>query len=104
MVYYQDVSHSNPFTYVDDNVSQWTNSRRSRINRLNSNDEKSQRMRTFDLITILNFVKSRNGYIPTQEEYDIINNCQINCYNYSNEKIQLLTTVKNELLNLLQNP
>lgn len=29
--YYQDVSHSNPFTYVDDNVTQWTNSRSSRI-------------------------------------------------------------------------
>lgn len=102
LVYYQDVSHSNPFTYIDDNVSQWTNSRKSRINRLKSNDEKSQRMRSFDLITILNFIKSRNDYITTQDEYDIIVNCQINCSIYSNEKIQLLYGVKNELLNLLK--
>lgn len=104
LVYYQDVSHSNPFTYIDNNVSQWTNSRKSRINRLKSNDEKSQRMRSFDLITILNFVKSRNEYTLTQDEYNIIMSCQINCSIYSNEKIQLLYDVKNELLNLLQVP
>lgn len=101
LVYYQDVSHSNLFTYVDDNVTQWTNSRSSRINRLNSNDEKSLRMRCFDLITILNFVKSRNGYTPNQFEYEVINNCNINCSIYSNEKKQLLCAVKNELLDLL---
>lgn len=104
LVYYQDVSHSNPFDYIDDNVSQWTNSRKSRINRLKSTDEKSQRMRSFDLITILNFVKSRNGYTPNQDEYDTIMNCQINCSIYSSEKIQLLSDVKKELLNLLETP
>lgn len=104
LVYYQDVSHSNPFTYIDDNVSQWTNSRKSRINRLKSNDEKSQRMRSFDLITILNFVKSRNEYKLTQDEYKTIASCQINCGIYSTEKIELLRDVKNELLNLLQVP
>lgn len=104
LVYYQDVSHSNPFDYIDDNISQWTNSRKSRINRLKLTDEKSKRMRSFDLITILNFVKSRNGYKPTQDEYDTITSCQINCSIYSNEKIQLLSDVKNELLNLLETP
>lgn len=69
LVYYQDVPYSNPFTYNDDNISEWSNSRSSRIHRLNRNDEKSQRMRSFDLITILNFVKSRNNnYTPTLEE------------------------------------
>lgn len=104
LVYYQDVSHSNPFTYIDDNVSQWTNSRKIRINRLKSTDEKSQRMRSFDLITILNFIKSRNGYIPTQDEYDAIINCQIDCSFYSNEKKELLSEVKNKLLNLIDTP
>lgn len=104
LVYYQDVSHSNPFTYTDNNISQWTNSRKSRINRLKATDDKSLRMRSFDLITILNFVKSRNGYTPTQDEYNTIKNCQIDCDIYSIEKIRLLSEVKNELLRYLQNP
>lgn len=103
LVYYQDVSNSNPFTYVDDNVVQWTNSRASRINRLNSTDEKSLRMRSFDLITILNFVKSRNGYKPTRFEYDVIKNCNVSCNIYSNAKKQLLCGIKKELLDLLAN-
>lgn len=101
LVYYQDVPHSNPFTYIDDNITQWTNSRSSRINRLKSTDIKSLRMRSFDLITILNFAKSRNGYRPTQLEYNIIRDCDINCTIYSSEKKKLLYEVKKELLNYL---
>lgn len=101
LVYYQDVPYSNPFTYNDDNVCEWNNSRSSRIDRLQRNDEKSQRMRTFDLITILNFVKSRNNnYIPTPEEKKVIKDCDINCSFYSQDKKNLLIVVLNELKSL----
>lgn len=98
LVYYQDVPYSNPFTYNDDNVCEWNNSRSSRIDRLQRNDEKSQRMRAFDLITILNFVKSRNNnYLPTPEEKKVIKDCDISCSFYSQDKKNLLILVLNEL-------
>lgn len=104
MVYYQDVKEKNPFTYVDDGVSQWNNSRQSRLERLRDNSEKSLRLRTFDLITILNFTRSRmNSFVPTEKELDIVRNCELNISFYSDEKRELLTKVKGDLIQLWEN-
>lgn len=101
MVYYQDVKEKNPFIYVDDEVSEWDNSRQSRLKRLSDNSEKSLRLRTFDLITIFNFTRSRiNSFVPTQEELDIVRNCELNIISYSDEKRELLTKVKEDLVRL----
>lgn len=101
MVYYQDIIGEDPFTYTDDGVSKWDNSRRSRLERLKDTSEKSVRLRTFDLITIFNFTRSRvNSFIPTQEEFDIIANCEVNISSYPDEKKELLNSVKAELIQL----
>ncbi|MCI8669728.1 MAG: hypothetical protein HFI34_09450 [Lachnospiraceae bacterium] len=101
MVYYQDVKDKNPFVYIDDEISQWDNSRNSRLERLSSNSEKSLRLRTFDLITIYNFTQSRlNSFSPTQDELEIIRNCETDKTLFSNEKKELLEKVKEDLIQL----
>ena len=99
MVYYQDVKNVSPFEYVDDGTHSWDNSRKSRINRLKVDIPKNIRMRTFDLITIYNFTKSRNGtFIPTKEEIESVKNCNINISEYTDEKKELLNIVKNNII------
>ncbi len=101
LVYYQDVKDKNPFVYIDDETSQWDNSRNSRLERLSSDSEKSLRLRTFDLITIYNFTRSRlNSFIPTQNELEIIRNCETNIESYCDEKKVLLGRVKEKLIQL----
>lgn len=101
MVYYQDVKDKNPFVYIDDEISQWDNSRNSRLERLSSNSEKSLRLRTFDLITIYNFTRSRlNSFTPTQEELETIRNCETNRTLFCDEKKELLERVKEDLIQL----
>ena len=101
MVYYQDVKDKNPFEYIDDETSQWDNSRNSRLERLSSNNEKSLRLRTFDLITIYNFTRSRlDSFIPTQEELEIVRNCETNKALFCDEKKELLGRVKEDLIQL----
>lgn len=101
MVYYQDVKDKNPFEYIDDEIAQWDNSRKSRLERLNSNGEKSLRLRTFDLITIYNFTQSRrNSFVPTQSELDIVKNCKTDIASYCDEKKALLERVKENLIQL----
>lgn len=104
LVYYQDVNHSNPFDYIDSEDTQWTMSRECRVNRLKSNNIKALRMRSFDLITIFNFVKSRNGmFLPDEEEIKVIQNCDIECDVFSIEKKELLRKVRKDLLQILCN-
>lgn len=101
LVYYQDVKEKNPFTYIDDGICQWDNSRRYRLERLKDNSEKSIRLRTFDLITIYNFSRSRAAYfVPTPDDLDIIRHCEVNLSSYTKEKKELLNTVKDKLLHL----
>lgn len=101
MVYYQDVKGKNPFTYIDDGINDWENSRKSRLERLSDNSEKSLRLRTFDLITIFNFTKSRiNTFIPDEGDLDIIRNCEVNISSYSDEKKELLNQVKQGLIQI----
>lgn len=104
MVYYQDVKGKNPFTYVDDGINEWDNSRKSRLERLSDNSEKSLRLRTFDLITIFNFTKSRiNKFVPNEGELDIVRNCEVNISSYSDEKKELLNQVKQDLIQIWEN-
>lgn len=101
MVYYQDVKDKNPFVYIDDGIAQWDNSRNSRLQRLSSNNEKSLRLRTFDLITIYNFTQSRlNSFIPTQDELEIVYNCKTDIVSFCDKKKVLLERVKKELIQL----
>lgn len=101
MVYYQDVKDKSPFDYIDDETSQWDNSRNSRLERLSSNSEKSLRLRTFDLITIYNFTQSRlNSFIPSQDELEIVRNCETNKTQFCDEKKELLERVKEDLIQL----
>ena len=103
MVYYQDVKDKSPFDYIDDETSQWDNSRNSRLERLSSNSEKSLRLRTFDLITIYNFTQSRlNSFIPSQDELEIVRNCETNKTQFCDEKKELLERVKEDLIQLWQ--
>ena len=74
-------------TYIDDGIAQWDNSRNSRLQRLSSNNEKSLRLRTFDLITIYNFTQSRlNSFIPTQDELEIVYNCKTDIVSFCDKK------------------
>jgi len=101
LVYYQDVKDKNPFVYIDDGISRWDNSRNIRLGRLSSNSEKSLRLRTFDLITIYNFTLSRlNSFTPTQNELEIVRNCETNIVSYCDEKKALLGKVKEDLIQL----
>ena len=101
MVYYQDVRNKSPFSYIDDCVSNWDNARYYRLERLQSHSEKDLRLRTFDLVTILNFTKSRReSFVPSEQELNIIRNCDIEVQSYDERKRRLLRETKQELLQL----
>lgn len=76
LIFYGDVKNEDPYLYLDDGTSDWTNCREARINRLRR-DEGKMAYRCLDFALLLNFYQSRDFKNIDIIDYKIIKNAKI---------------------------
>lgn len=114
LVYYSDVPDSNIFTFRD-NVAEydWDFARAKRIERLayelpdrlsdmTAKEKKKYYFRVFDIATIYTFIKSRSVHDLSQSEIKILKNCKIDFADMSEQRREMLYSLKEAILNLIQ--
>lgn len=94
---------NDPYNYVDTKDSDWTNARLPRIKRLEINNpenpkyKKAMSFRLLDLLVLHLFLENRNESLSTADK-EVVENASIEYEKYSPKKLQLMNTLKKNIL------
>ncbi len=97
LCFYQDVLNVDPYLYLDDNKSDWTNARNARINRISKRDVSYIGYLPIDLAILLSFAKNRN-YTFNSYEKNAIENIFVDEKVLGIEAYDFVNKMKEELL------
>jgi hypothetical protein len=97
LVFWEEVPFDNPYLY-EDKGGDWTRVKQRRLGRIqlpyNPLNLKYMNTRAIDLTQLYIFFRNRGWNTMTEEEYQIISNCEIDFDIYSVEKKELLKYLK----------
>ncbi len=106
LFYWGDVIYDEPYSY-EDRGGDWSRIKKRRLSRIQMENRieniKYMRTRTIDLAQLYIFFRNRGWNTMTEEEYNLICDCNCDLDLYSNEKKDLLKYLKERFKDAWEN-